>query len=67
MTSAAEVARGLGMDERAVYAVLSALAEVGVLDEEEGEFRLREARCPLLDRVYEGYIGETVAYRLGLI
>lgn len=65
---AAEVARRLGMDEPAVYAVLSALAELGVLDEGEGGFRLRdENRRPLLDGEYEGYIGETVMHRLGLI
>jgi SAM-dependent methyltransferase len=63
-----EVARKLGLDARATYVVLSALAELGVLDEGEAGFRLRpEHRAPLLDEEYEDYVGESVVHRFELI
>lgn len=65
--SAREVARELGMDERAVYVVLSALVEIGVLEGEE-EFRLREEhRAPLLEPGHEDYVGGSVVHRFELM
>ncbi len=66
---APKVACDLGMDPRAVYVVLSALCELGFLEDEgEGGFRLREEhRGPLLDPDHSGYAGGIVAHRRGLI
>ena len=62
------VAKGLGMDARAVYVVLSALAELGVLAEEPEGFRLLEAhRGPLLVRDHPDYVGQSVVHRFELI
>ncbi|HET7480894.1 MAG TPA: methyltransferase domain-containing protein [Rubrobacteraceae bacterium] len=67
LRSVREVAEELGMDARAVYVVLSALAELGLLDE-EGGFRLREEhRRTLLDKEYSGYVGESVIHRFELM
>ncbi len=66
--SAAEVAVELGLDARAVYVVLCALCELGVLDEKEGAFRLREEhRGPLLEPYHPDYAGGSVVHRFELI
>lgn len=62
------VAGKLSLDVRAVYGVLSALAELGVLSEREDGFSLREEhRGPLLDPEHAEYAGQSVMHRLGLI
>jgi SAM-dependent methyltransferase len=62
------VAGELSLDVRAVYGVLSAIAELGVLSEGEDGFSLREEhRGPLLDPEHEEYAGQSVMHRLGLI
>lgn len=64
---AAEVAGALGMDERAVRIVFSALIELGVLEEREGRYGLREEhRGALLDPENPDYIGASIAHRLRL-
>ena len=64
---AAEVAKALCMDERAVGIVFSALVELGVLEEWEGGYVLREEhRGPLLDSEHPGYIGSSIMHRLRL-
>lgn len=66
--TATETARKLGLDGRATHIMLSALAEIGVLDEEPGGFRLREEhRGPLLDADDEWYVGASVVHRFELI
>ena len=66
--SAEEVVRELGMSSRAVHALLSALAELGVLAEDGNEFRLlEEHRGPLLDRSHPDYAGGLVVHRFELI
>ncbi len=66
--SAEEVANRLGMSSRAMYALRSALAELGVLAEEKNKFRLlEEHRGPLLDRSHPDYAGGLVAHRFKLI
>ena len=66
--SANEVADQLGMSPRAVYALLSALAELGVLAEDRNGFRLlEEHRGPLLDRGHPNYAGGLVVHRFELI
>jgi len=66
--SADEVAKQLGMIPRAVYALLSALAELGVLAEEDNRYRLlEEHRGPLLDRSKPDYAGGLVVHRFELI
>ena len=51
------VAEELRMDARAVYVVLSALAELGVLAEEREGFRLvDEHRGPLLVRDHQDFV-----------
>ncbi|MEJ7872964.1 MAG: methyltransferase, partial [Rubrobacteraceae bacterium] len=66
--SAEEVADGLDLDGRAVYVALTALADLGLLDEGEDGFRLREEhRRALLDADYRGYVGESVIHRFELI
>jgi SAM-dependent methyltransferase len=63
-----DVAGELGLDARAVYVVLSALAELGVLDEGEEGFRLRdEHRAPLLEPHSPEYAGGSVVHRFELI
>lgn len=63
-----EVASGLGLDERAVHALLAALTELGILDEDEGGFVLRpEHREPLVDRRARGYVGGRVVHRFGMM
>ncbi len=63
-----EVARELGLDGRAVHIVLSALAELGVLDEGAGGFGLlEEHRGPLLRADHPEYVGQSVVHRFGLI
>ncbi len=63
-----EVAWSLGLDARAVYVVLSALSELGVLEEGREGFRLREEhRTPLLKRDDPGYVGGSVVHRFELI
>lgn len=63
-----EVAGALGLDARAVYVVLSALAELGVLEEGGEGFRLREEhRAALLERDHPGYVGGSVVHRFELI
>ena len=65
---AATVADDLGMDGRAVYVVLSALAELGVVEDGPDGFRLVEAhRGPLLDRGYPDFVGKRVVHRFELI
>lgn len=66
--SSEAVAKELGMDARAVYVVLSALAELGILEEEREAFRLRdEHRGPLLDRYDPDFVGQSVVHRFELI
>ena len=65
---AAAVAEDLGMDARAVYVVLSALAELGVLREgPEGYGLPEEHRGPLLDRDHPDFEGQRVVHRFELI
>ena len=65
---AREVAAELGLDARAVFVVLSALSELGVLEEGKGGFRLRdEHRAPLLERGDPEYVGGSVVHRFELI
>ena len=62
------VAESRGMDERAVYVVLSALAELGVLEEGPEGFRLLEEHGgPLLDRAHPDFVGQSVVHRFELI
>ncbi len=66
--SADEVARWLGLSPRAVHALLSALAEIGVLAEDKDRFRLiEEHRGPLLDLSHPEYAGGFVVHRYELI
>ena len=63
-----EVAGQLELSPRAVYALLSALAELGVLAEDGNRFRLlEEHRGPLLDPSHPDYAGGFVVHRFGLI
>ncbi|MGH3086108.1 MAG: class I SAM-dependent methyltransferase [Rubrobacteraceae bacterium] len=65
---AGEVAGELGLDRRAVFAILSALAELGILDENEDGFRLLdEHHGPLLDDSDASYAGGRVVHRFELI
>src|ERR687890_2454474 len=62
------VARELGLDVRAVYVLLSALNELGILEQVGGTFRMREEhRGPLLDPEYPEYVGGSVVHRCELI
>jgi SAM-dependent methyltransferase/DNA-binding transcriptional ArsR family regulator len=66
--SAEEVAEELRLSPRAVYSLLSALAELGVLTEDRNRFRLlEEHRGPLLDPSHPSYSGGLVVHRFGLI
>ena len=65
---AEEVARDLGLDGRSTHVVLSALAELGVLDEGRDGFELPgEHRGPLLERDHPDYVGGSVMHRFELI
>ena len=67
-SSAEEVAKELGASSRAIYALLSALAELGILAEDENKFRLlAEHRGRLLDRFHPDYAGGLVVHRFELI
>lgn len=66
--SADEVADNLGLSARGVYPLLSALAELGIVAEDGGRFRLlEEHRRPLLDPSHPDYAGGFVVHRFGLI
>jgi len=66
--TATEVAQKLSLDERATHIMLSALAEIGVLEEQADGFRLREEhRGPLLEPSDERYVGGSVIHRFELI
>jgi SAM-dependent methyltransferase len=66
--SPSEVANQLGLSPRAVHALLSALAELGVVAEDRNKFRLvEEHRDPLLDRTQPDYAGGLVVHRFELI
>jgi SAM-dependent methyltransferase len=66
--SAHEVASRLGLSSRAVRALLSALAEMGVVAEDGDGFQLlEEHRGPLLDRGHPDYAGGLVVHRFELI
>jgi len=66
--SADEVAWDLGLDERAVHVLLSSLDELGILEENEGRFRMREEhQGPLLDPEHPDYAGGSVVHRCELI
>jgi SAM-dependent methyltransferase len=64
-----EVAEQLEVSPRAVYALLSALAELGVLaEEDDNHYRIvEEHRGPLLERGHPDYAGGLVAHRFELI
>ena len=63
-----EVASRLSLSPRAVRALLSALAEMGVLAEEDDGFRLvEEHRGPLLEKSHPDYAGGLVVHRFELI
>lgn len=67
-SSARDVARQLDLDSRAVYVLLSALGELGVLEEKEGKFRIREEhRGVLLEPGHPDYAGGSVVHRCELI
>lgn len=67
-SSADDVAREFGFDGRAVYVLLSALGELGILEEQRGTFRLEpEHRGPLLDPEHPDYAGGSVVHRCELI
>jgi SAM-dependent methyltransferase/biotin operon repressor len=66
--SAEEVASRLGLSSRAVHALLSALAEMGIVAEDGDKFRLVEGHGgPLLDRSHPDYAGGFVAHRFELM
>ena len=66
--SATETADKLGLDRRATRIILSALAELEILDESPDGFRLREEhRGPLLEPDDERYVGQSVIHRFELI
>ena len=63
-----EVAEQLEMNPRAVDALLSALAELGVLAKDDNRYRLvEEHRGPLLDRSNPDYAGGLDVHRFELI
>jgi O-methyltransferase domain len=66
--AAQELAKELEVSPRATYALLSALAEMGVVAENGDRFRLlEEHREPLLDRSHPDYAGSLVVHRFELI
>ncbi len=65
--TADEVAIRLGLNPRAVRALLSALAEIGVLAEQRDRFRLlEEHRGPLQEKSHPDYAGGLVVHRFEL-
>jgi SAM-dependent methyltransferase len=51
-----------------VYVLLSALVELGILEENEGKFRMREEhQRPLLEPEHTDYVGGSVVHRCELI
>ena len=66
--SADEVARRLAFDPRAAYVLLSALGELGILEEVGGRFLVQEEhRGPLLEPGHPDYAGGSVVHRCELI
>ena len=66
--SAEDVARRLDFDARATYVLLSALGELGILEENGGLFLVRkEHRGPLLEPGHPDYAGGSVVHRCELI
>jgi SAM-dependent methyltransferase len=66
--SAEDVARRLDFDARATYVLLSALGELGILEEDGGLFLVRkEHRGPLLEPGHPDYAGGSVVHRCELI
>jgi SAM-dependent methyltransferase len=66
--SADDVARLLDFDPRATYVLLSALVELGILEEDGGRFLVRkEHRGPLLEQGHPDYAGGSVVHRCELI
>jgi SAM-dependent methyltransferase len=66
--SAEDVARRLDFDVRAAYVLLSALGELGILEEDGGLFLVRkEHRGPLLEPEHPDYAGGSVVHRCELI
>jgi SAM-dependent methyltransferase len=65
---AEDVARRLDFDLRAVYVLLSALGELGVLEEDGGRFLIRnEHRGPLLEPGHPDFARGSVVHRYKLI
>lgn len=63
-----EVSAELGLDARAVYTVLAALAEYGFAEEDEAGFGLPEAhRRALLDQDHPEYVGGLLLNRLDVM
>ncbi len=66
--SAENVARRLDFDPRATYVLLSALGELGIVEEDGGTFLVREEhRGPLLEPGHPDYAGGSVVHRFELI
>ena len=66
--SAEDVARRLDFDARAAYVLLSALGELGILEEDGRQFLVRkEHRGPLLEPGHPDYAGGSVVHRCELI
>jgi hypothetical protein len=66
--TAESVAQELGLDGRATYVLLSALGELGILEEDGGRFLVRkEHRGPLLEPGHPDYAGGSVVHRCELI
>jgi SAM-dependent methyltransferase len=66
--SAEAVASRLDLDPRATYVLLSALGELGILQEDDDGFFLREEhRGPLLEPGHPEYAGGSVVHRCELI
>jgi SAM-dependent methyltransferase len=66
--TAESVAQELGLDGRATYVLLSALGELGILEEDGDRFLVRkEHRGPLLEPGHPDYAGGSVVHRCELI
>jgi SAM-dependent methyltransferase len=66
--TAQEIADELAFDVRAVYVILAALEEQGILEGGPRGFRLRPAhKAPLMDAGSESYVGESVVHRFELM
>ena len=66
--TAESVAQEFGLDGRATYVLLSALGELGILEEDGGRFLVRkEHRGPLLEPGHPDYAGGSVVHRCELI